>query len=731
MRRWFVLWLATLSACGSAPAEPPRRPRASPAAPATAVTPPAPLTAAAPTAEPPRVPAPPPEAPPAGPARSIRLAAVHGARSLFAVSDWADRDDGVVRRYDGASDAWGPALPLAGEHFVAGLDRADGRFYLLTSTVHTLCVGLYAPDGAAPERRSCAPVAPKAFALVGERIALVETTARSLGAAKAKAPSPGGGPKATKTPKKSGKAASSGPPAKKKTRKQREAQEKASPKPHAAPAKAKTKTEVDVAVRWIDETGRFDDAPTAAGLTFERAMEGLDVIDAAARGDGFDLLWYEAGLPPKVSQGVPRAGALGWGRITGAFLDAKGQFDPTSRKELNRGPLEWGHVEGARLPRFAPFRTHPWLVTLAGRGAQCEASSLLGGGPALLSKTLCSTLPPLLGGTPAEAMAYLDAATAEVPEKAPGERRDGFGFVTWAGGRGFYLANGKLRSVSLDAPPRDEPWPLHFETAPPEEAPLAASAPPAKRGPCSADMVSIRGSFCIDRYESQLVDPATGVALSPDYPTTPNLLRFALGEGWTLREALGDVHGRAFPMPSLPLWQLGKTLEPKAVARKGVRPQGYVTGIVAEAACAAAGKRLCTEDEFVMACRGERDTQFPYGADYVDGACNVFREDHPATLLHENPSLGHLDPRLDRVPGRKGPLLRATGESPRCASPWGDDAVYDLVGNLDEWLDDPAGAFAGGFFARSTRNGCDAFVGAHPKSYLDYSTGVRCCGDAR
>ena len=132
-----------------------------------------------------------------------------------------------------------------------------------------------------------------------------------------------------------------------------------------------------------------------------------------------------------------------------------------------------------------------------------------------------------------------------------------------------------------------------------------------------------------------------------------------------------------------------------------------------------------------MACRGEQDTLFPYGPDYVDGACNVFREDHPATLLHENPSLGHLDPRLDRVPGRKGPLLRATGESPRCASRWGDDAVYDLVGNLDEWLDDPAGAFAGGFYARSTRNGCDAFVGAHPKSYLDYSTGVRCCGDAR
>ena len=58
---------------------------------------------------------------------------------------------------------------------------------------------------------------------------------------------------------------------------------------------------------------------------------------------------------------------------------------------------------------------------------------------------------------------------------------------------------------------------------------------------------------------------------------------------------------------------------------------------------------------------------------------------------------------------------------------WGDDAVYDLVGNLDEWVDEPGGAFAGGFYSRSTRAGCEAVVTAHPKGYLDYSTGVRCC----
>ena len=166
---------------------------------------------------------------------------------------------------------------------------------------------------------------------------------------------------------------------------------------------------------------------------------------------------------------------------------------------------------------------------------------------------------------------------------------------------------------------------------------------------------------------------------------------------------------------------------PLAVARMGARPSGYLTGVVAEAACAAAGKRLCTLDEYVTACRGEADTPFPYGDTYEDGVCNVFREEHPAALLHGNASIGHLDPRLDRVLSKGRPLLQRTGESPACRSKWGDDAVYDMVGNLDEWVDEGGGAFAGGFYARSTRSGCEALVTAHPKSYLDYSTGVRCC----
>ena len=91
--------------------------------------------------------------------------------------------------------------------------------------------------------------------------------------------------------------------------------------------------------------------------------------------------------------------------------------------------------------------------------------------------------------------------------------------------------------------------------------------------------------------------------------------------------------------------------------------------------------------------------------------------------------MGHADPRLNLVTVNGRPVLRKTGTTPECASTWGDDAVYDMVGNLDEWVDEPGGVFAGGFYARSSKDGCAWRASGHPFHYADYSTGVRCCGE--
>jgi formylglycine-generating enzyme required for sulfatase activity len=244
---------------------------------------------------------------------------------------------------------------------------------------------------------------------------------------------------------------------------------------------------------------------------------------------------------------------------------------------------------------------------------------------------------------------------------------------------------------------------------------------------CPTEMVDVEGQFCIDRYEVQLVDQSSGELLSPYYP--PNAARAKqLRAQWERQRGDCSVErGRTMPLPELARCQEEGNVEPVAQSNPHVVPSGYLDANTAERACKNAGKRLCKAEEWVKACRGQQRRQFPYGEQYVAGACNVFRESHPAQLLHGNASEGHLDPRLNQVTGEGGPLLRETGSLDRCKSEWGSDAIYDMVGNLDEWVDDEQGAFHGGFFSRATRLGCDARITTHPRQYLDYSLGVRCC----
>jgi len=247
---------------------------------------------------------------------------------------------------------------------------------------------------------------------------------------------------------------------------------------------------------------------------------------------------------------------------------------------------------------------------------------------------------------------------------------------------------------------------------------------PASR--CPADMVDIAGRFCIDRYEAVLED-AQGRRLSPYYHPT-RVQTKASYEQWKRQRLQSETaEGRALPVPNPPPWQLTEAFEPRAVSLPGEIPQGYMSGRAASEACHNAGKRLCTQEEWVTACRGEADTPFPYGTEYEAGRCNVFRHTHPAAVLHGNPAIHHLDPRLNLVAEQGRPLLRPTGTTPECISRWGDDGVYDMVGNLAEWVADEDGLFLGGFYARDARNGCERSVAAHAYTYFDYSLGVRCC----
>ena len=207
-------------------------------------------------------------------------------------------------------------------------------------------------------------------------------------------------------------------------------------------------------------------------------------------------------------------------------------------------------------------------------------------------------------------------------------------------------------------------------------------------------MALVGGRFCIDRWEASLVEVAPG----GDVPFSP----YASPEGRAVR----------------------------AVSQEGVVPQGYVSRDQATRACAASGKRLCLEDEWETACRGDPRRAFPYGNAREKGACNdsgvsallVFYRD-PQVAYHAGPM---NDPRLNQFPN----TVARTGAFAKCANGVG---VFDMVGNLHEWVASPRPTFRGGYYLDTHLNGagCAYRTTAHAAEYHDYSTGFRCCASTR
>jgi hypothetical protein len=218
---------------------------------------------------------------------------------------------------------------------------------------------------------------------------------------------------------------------------------------------------------------------------------------------------------------------------------------------------------------------------------------------------------------------------------------------------------------------------------------------------CPSEMALVADRVCVDRWEASLAERAPGGVERP----------------WSPFSAVDGHEGRV-----------------RAVSRPGVVPQGYISGKQAMSACTASGKRLCTADEWERACRGPEGTQFPYGSTRRAGACNDdVRAVHPVIEVANFLGLpadqwwraGMNEPLINQLPGS---LLR-TAERSECTNDYG---VFDMVGNLHEWIDDPDGTFRGGYYMDTTLNGdgCQYATTGHEFRYHDYSTGFRCCLDA-
>ena len=256
----------------------------------------------------------------------------------------------------------------------------------------------------------------------------------------------------------------------------------------------------------------------------------------------------------------------------------------------------------------------------------------------------------------------------------------------------FGLFGGKNDRGARTAPDR------RFGATNPLDALLAGDRPLANNGLCPPEMASIDDRYCVDRYEGSLVE------------VLPS----------------GDERPWPFTQP-----MDGTGIALRAVSVPGVKPQGYISGKQAAEACGRSGKRLCKPAEWKQACRGPARTQFGYGQERVDGTCNDHGRSPVRARIAEEPGSGWSwtwdrmnDPKLNAFEG----TLADTGSHPACTNGYG---VYDMVGNLHEWVDDADGTFLGGYYQDTHINGdgCGYRTDAHSFTYHDYSTGFRCCAD--
>jgi len=137
---------------------------------------------------------------------------------------------------------------------------------------------------------------------------------------------------------------------------------------------------------------------------------------------------------------------------------------------------------------------------------------------------------------------------------------------------------------------------------------------------------------------------------------------------------------------------------------KGALPAYGVTYAEAEANCTAAGKRLCTADEWEKACKGPGNTVYSYGDFYDPEFCGEGLEDrgYPA------------------------------GSRPECRSRWG---VFDISGSFREWTmtapqeKETRRIVKGGVRHNPQRGTRCSFFTDESTGFKDGSMSFRCCRD--
>jgi len=137
--------------------------------------------------------------------------------------------------------------------------------------------------------------------------------------------------------------------------------------------------------------------------------------------------------------------------------------------------------------------------------------------------------------------------------------------------------------------------------------------------------------------------------------------------------------------------------------KKKVKPLSYISVYHAIDSCFTVGKRLCTSDEWSIACGGAYSWKYPYGDRYEPKAC-VTRDK----------------------------AVSVSGSKPECRGYFG---IFDMAGNLAEWTNTRSKKnkefynVMGGFWESGPRGSCfEPRYSYYPQNRHN-PVGFRCCKD--
>jgi len=134
-----------------------------------------------------------------------------------------------------------------------------------------------------------------------------------------------------------------------------------------------------------------------------------------------------------------------------------------------------------------------------------------------------------------------------------------------------------------------------------------------------------------------------------------------------------------------------------AHSTQAVLPWSNMSIAGARQACTAAGKSLCTQEQWQAACGGISTLAYPYADTYDGSVCNGLEAGETAA--------------------------GANGARPLCVSPEG---AFDISGNLAEWVESEF-AMGGSFNSNSNEMRCDQATVQPDTNAPGRSVGFRCC----